>query len=333
MSRAYLHELTVLLVVTSPLGLTVADEARRWPNDRGEIIRADLVLIRSNDVVLCPQPYHGKLVVVPLDKLRPVDRRFLHLDQQRKSDYGEVFEKLAQPLRDLAAVHDAATLVRAAAHFRGKSKAEILEVFQQYVDSQGGHELWLLAPVIFEPCPAYPNFWREDLTVLSEFAWPGAWPWETGIFRGQPMLLDVTHGGAHSGPGSPRAALLIEWAKQYGTVRASWPVPELIPTELVNRTEALADERHRARYQAWRLVRHLFSLEWKVAFEFSLDDERWNRLHELCTSMEITWDEKEQKFRQSNGFIVPPPPDNWLPRTLVPTPSVPNMLVRSYHDD
>ena len=46
-----------------------------------------------------------------------------------------------KPLRDMAAVYDAATLVRAAAHFRGKSKAEILEVFRRYVDTRGGHEL------------------------------------------------------------------------------------------------------------------------------------------------------------------------------------------------
>ena len=193
MSRAYLHELAVLLVVTSPLGLTGADEARRWPNDRGEIIQADLVLIRSNDVVL---PHSLITANWSLCHWIGSGRRssVSSPDRQRKSDYDEVLEKLAQPLGDIAAIHDAATLVRAAAHFRGKSKAEILEIFQQYVDSQGGHELWLLAPVIFEPCPAYPDFWREDLTVLSEFAWPGAWPWETGIFRGQPMLLDVTHG-------------------------------------------------------------------------------------------------------------------------------------------
>jgi hypothetical protein len=70
-----------------------------------------------------------------------------------------------------------------------------------------------------------------------------------------------------------------------------------------------------------------------VAFEASLDEERWKRLHGLCKSMEITWDEKEQKFRQTNVLTVPPPPDDWIPRTLVPIPSVPQMLLRTYYDD
>ena len=331
MQGALLQPLTVLLLVAAPLA--AADKARRWPNDRGEIIRADLVMVRSSDVVLRPQPYPGRLVVVPFDKLRAVDDRYLDRRVWRSNPYGEVLAKLPQPLRDMAAVYDAATLVRAAAHFRGKSKAEILEVFRRYVDTRGGHELWLLAPVVFEPCPAYPDFWREDLTVLSESAWPGAWPWETKIMRGQQMLLDISHGHGHSGPGAPDARDLIAWAKEHATVRSTWPVPEMIPIELVNETEALADERHRARYQAWRLVRHLFSLEWKVAFESSLDNERWNRLHELCTSMEIAWDEKEQRFQQSNGFSVPPPPGNWIPRTRLPRPTVSHMLLRSYHDD
>ena len=113
-----------------------------------------------------------------------------------------------------------------------------------------------LVPVVFEPCPAYPDFWREDLTVLSEWAWPGAWPWETKIMRGQQMLLDISHGHGHSGPRAPDAKDLIAWAKEHATVRSTWPVPEMIPIELVNETEALADERHRARYQAWRLVRN-----------------------------------------------------------------------------
>ncbi len=60
-------------------------------------------------------------------------------------------------------------------------------------------------------------------------------------------------------------------------MRFTWPVPELIPTGLVNETATLANERHRARYQAWRLVRHLFSLEWRVVFEDSPDNEKSNR--------------------------------------------------------
>ena len=246
---------------------------------------------------------------------------------------GRSLTKLPQPLRDIAAIHDAATLVRAAAHFRGKSKAEVLGIFEQCVDKEWDERLWLLAPVVFEPCPAYPDFWdRGDLgTSLSESTWPELWPRETKILRGQQMLLVTTGLTAARLPRARNCCSIGQ--RMHATVRSSWPVPELIPTELVNQTEALADERHRARYQAWRLVRHLFSLEWKVAFESSLDDERWNKLHELCIAMEITWDEKEQKFRQSNGFSVPPPPDNWIPRTQVPTPSVRQLLVRSYFDD
>jgi hypothetical protein len=292
-SRAFFYQLTTLLLVVASLPVAGADEARRWPNDRGEIIRADLVMVRSRDVVLRPQPYRGRLLVVPFARLRPVDRRYLDLECRHARDCGEVLEKLPQPLQDFAAIHDAATLVRAAAHSRGKSKAEVLEIFEQCVDQDWNEHLWLVAPVIFEPCPAYPDFWREDLTVLSESAWPGAWPWESTILRGQPLLLDISHGYPHSGPPAPVTRKLIAWAKERATVRSRWPVPELIPTELVNQTEVLADDRHRARYQAWRLVRHLFSLEWKVVFESSLDDERWNKLHGTERSLPPFWVDRQ----------------------------------------
>ena len=85
--RGVFRQVTVFLVLLAAASQSAigADESRRWPNEFGEIIGADLVMVRSKDVVLRPQPYPGKLVVVPFDKLRPVDQRYLHLERRRRT--------------------------------------------------------------------------------------------------------------------------------------------------------------------------------------------------------------------------------------------------------
>lgn len=295
-------------------------EARQWPDGKGGLVDADLVMIRGNDVVLRPDRSSEKLIVLPDTHLRDMDHRYLQRHFGNLYTERQRFEDLPEPLASIAGVGDAATLVHAASCFRGKTKEEVLGVFQRYLDAGYEDNLWLIAPVIFEQSETDPGF-------------SDGWPQVTKIIQGQPILLDTGREYAHSGPAWPDINALLEWIKTSGRVRKRWLAPELMPTQLVNQCDELTDARHRARRQAWLLVRHLFDLEWQLVFQDTiadfwwpqptdeqwqrLKDERWKKPHELCVSMDVTWDPRTQTFQRGNDTPLPRPPADWMPQKCV----------------
>ena len=211
-------------------------------------------------------------------------------------------QPLSAPLRAIANISDTSTLVEAISHFQGKTKPEVLRIFQDLegIDAHCEEHVKLLAAVLFDPRPD----WAEGFFCQVKF------------IDGQPWLLDRLNGSSYSvlsGPVRP----YLNWLEREGHVRNQIIRPTRKPWEIVDGTPELALPQHQARRQAWRLVRHLFDVQWQAVFEDAVDDGRWEQFKKLATFMRIDWDDRHQAYRAGVHGPLPAPPVDWLPMKTV----------------
>lgn len=302
-----------LLIITFGI---LGTPSRRWPDGNGGFVRGSLVLDRTDDLIVMVSDTPRLYRTIPKSALRDLDRKYLARLEGRPVSIKDQ-QGVPDEIKKIAVIEDGASLLDACSTFHSMDKKQILECFRKYLslcekDNRFHPDnIWFIGSMVFErPSPPYPDFLDPSLH-LTAASWPTSSCTNFEILGDLPFFRPIQFG--HSGPCWPDVDLLVSWLDRHGKKKTHWPRSISLPTDTLNQLE----DNTVLRRQAWRMVSHLFDMEWDLVFEQPVNDERWKKLSEMLTQLEVKWDSHSFKFTTEGKVIIGRPPVEWLPTTLI----------------
>ena len=311
------------MIFLASILLTIADggpeaQYRRWPDGNGGIVRGSLVLERTDDVVILISTSPRLYRAIPKHTLRNLDLRYLARLKGRPELFTFDLQNVPELQKKIALIEDGASLLEACSALGSMDKEQVFETLRNYLslcerdDRFDPDNVWFLTSLIFEcPAPPYPDFWDSSF-ALTEPTWPKSSCSNFKTLAGLPFFGPTESG--HSGPCWPNADFLLTWLESHGELKSPLIQAESLPTTAVSNQPG---DNSPLRRQAWRMVSHLFEMEWDLVYSQPIDNERWARLSEMLTKLEVEWDSKSLQFEAASNVLMAKPPVEWLPTELI----------------